>query len=659
MQQSILDKLKHYAGQRYVILARCSDADQKDSSTPEQIRDIHAHCAAAGLIAAGRDVILNGVTGSHPGKRDDLKMLFKRKQEDNDYTLLISLIEDRFTRGGAGHGHWAEYEFLRHGVTVVHLRSDIPEGPHATLLRTLKFESARDFASTTSMRTIGGVVKAQAEGRALVQSHTPWGLDRLYTTPDGTKLCIVRKMLDGTQQLLDPVTRELRRVLGEPNNGAIGHYRKQKKDLVFLVPGVEHVREVIILMMEMRWLQGIGGHRIAALLNALDIPAPEGGPWTQRQVEVITENLVYTGDSLGNQAASGVFNRRTKDGAVKRNVDPIELATKRYLKPEYCLPEDWVEQDDPYLKHFLPEPVRTVAASKIRELKERRARGQTKKLVRNTKLTSEYLLTSLIRDPDGIYLKGRNCGPRGKQVRYYGHPKAAEDSQLYGPNTTFRAEVLEKAILEALSETLRAMPEFEEEVRLAVDVACNQRKPVDPHSITELKRQLDKTQSDIKLVYELITPETKQEGKARLGELGQKQRELQKQLAEAQALAEEPALDKERLVQSIIERMMNLAGELGKLPTFALRQVLGSITDSMVANRHTREVTMTLKLPPQVFVGKDNKNVSDLCLETSSGSRIGSQAQNELVIALAKIKCNYTRVRGKPCYECRRIKKAA
>ena len=68
---------------------------------------------------------------------------------------------------------------------------------------------------------------------------------------------------------------------------------------------------------------------------------------------------------------------------------------------------------------------------------------------------------------------------------------------------------------------------------------------------------------------------------------------------------------------------------------------------------------MTLKLPPQVFVGKDNKNVSDLCLETSSGSRIGSQAQNELVIALAKIKCNYTRVRGKPCYECRRIKKAA
>jgi hypothetical protein len=55
------------------------------------------------------------------------------------------------------------------------------------------------------------------------------------------------------------------------------------------------------------------------------------------------------------------------------------------------------------------------------------------------------------------------------------------------PNSTFRADVLEKAVLDELSATLMTIPELREELRLAVETVVNSRKPPSPEKLEHIQ----------------------------------------------------------------------------------------------------------------------------------------------------------------------------
>lgn len=59
-------------------------------------------------------------------------------------------------------------------------------------------------------------------------------------------------------------------------------------------------------------------------------------------------------------------------------------------------------------------------------------------------------------------------GPsNGQRTRYYAHPLARKDPKRAGfPNSTFRAEALEKRLMAEFAGTLKAMPDLREELRL-------------------------------------------------------------------------------------------------------------------------------------------------------------------------------------------------
>ena len=112
------------------------------------------------------------------------------------------------------------------------------------------------------------------------------------------------------------------------------------------------------------------------------------------------------------------------------------------------------------------------------------------------------------------------------------------------------------------------------------------------------------------------------------------------------------------IVDAVIKRLTNLADELPNLPIYQLRQLLAAMTASMTADMVTRDVEMVLRLPSNA-VNDAKTAISELCLQQSSGSSTLWQTQLDECLVLARIRCDYERLCGKPCFTCRRLPKAA
>ena len=141
--------------------------------------------------------------------------------------------------------------------------------------------------------------------------------------------------------------------------------------------------------------------------------------------------------------------------------------------------------------------------------------------------------------------------------------------------------------------------------------------------------------------------------------LKEEQRTIENRIKEIQqAESGVDPLDTDQIVGSIMVRLEHLVDELPSLPVYQLRQVLVAITQSLRADMMTREVEMTLKLPSAAI--HDVKTaISELCLQQSSGSSTVWQAQLNESLVLARIQCDYARISGKQCFQCRRLPKAA
>jgi len=640
-------------GKRYINLVRCSTDQQTETSIPAQLDLLNEFAATRGMIHVD-DVILDGVSGSKPGNRDDLQALIERKKQRHDFDVLLVQTEDRLTRGGAGHGAWMQHELERHGIELVFASSDAPEGPYAPIIRSLKFQAAQETVKTTSLRSTQGYQRALENGNVATSTHSPYGCHRLYRSADDKPLFIIRDNGDGTQHKLDPQTRAVLETYGEVGKGARGHYRKQKSEKVYLVMGDEAEVDVVRMIFRKKYLEGVGGRRLANELNRQGIPAPSGGRWTQRQVDVIAENEVYTGAGVANRVASGRFYQRAKGNPQKVELDAKVLATKKNLPPRLRAPEEWVYQEQPHLSGFLGEPLRSVAAERIRVIWENRCRPGRQKRPYNPHPDSEYILTGLLTAAeDGRLLKGYTGGPRGRQIRYYVHPLAQKDPVLSGfPNRLFRADALEKAVLMAFSETLMAMPELPTVVDAAIRSALDQQSPPKGDEITKLKERRAALTQKINAMLDMITV-AEEEAKTKIFFLKEEQRKIDEQLRLAAESAKAVPQDAAALAASVMERLRTLGNNIGGLPTFQLRQVLGLMIASATISMRTGEVEITLRIPEEaIFEAKTA--IETLSLRLTSPSSTMSRDQQPKSLAIARITCTFGRRSQKPCFTCLR-----
>src|ERR1700728_1980342 len=299
----------NYTGKRYIAQVRASDTAEEPQSTQAQLAMLPSAAEAVKMVWVD-DIVLDNLTGSMPGKRQDMTDLIQRKRRQNDFDVLVVQRLDRLTRSGSDHGFWFQHELTRAGIHLYVVGDDIPEGPYSNLIKVAKYEAAREQAFSISQRSTQGYQLALEEGRVTTSSHTPFACWRIYMAADGKPLHIIRDLRDGRQQKLDPKTHAIIDTYGQIGDGSKGHYRKQKHEKVLLMPGDADEIATIRTIFELHFRQGWGGKRIADHLNRQSFPSPCGKKWSQRQVEVLYNNEVYTGRSVANRTSAGIYHQR-------------------------------------------------------------------------------------------------------------------------------------------------------------------------------------------------------------------------------------------------------------------------------------------------------------------------------------------------------------
>jgi DNA invertase Pin-like site-specific DNA recombinase len=643
----------NYTNKRYIALVRASDATEGTTSTQAQLAMLHARAAELKMIPMA-EIILDGVTGSMPGKRTDMDELLRRKKEQNDFEVLVVQRLDRLTRSGPNHGAWFEYECQRAGIRLLIVGDDIPEGRYAATIKSLKYQAAQEQAFSISQRSTQGYQLALEEGRVTTSSHTPYACWRLYLSAEGKPLHIIRDLGDGTQQKLHPQTHEVIDTYGQAGGGAKGHYRKQKQEKVLLMPGDAHEIAVIRTIFDLHFRQGWGGKRIADHLNRQGTPSPCGRQWSQRQVEVLYNNEVYTGRSVGNRQSSGIYHSRNHAAPKPTNIDPSIHATARTIPVQLRPRGEWFIVEQPLLKELLgDEQLRHLAMEAQDRYWQHQADPDRPKLSKSKHKTSDYLLSGLlVAKQDGGPLVGVLCGRVGRKVRYYRH-RRGRTGYLKGSvyNKMIHAETVEKASINAVKATLLDTENLREKLLKLVEANTNAVANVD---LDDLLAQREKLKRRTQLIVATLDDDTLADAQHELEKLKAQRRMLDEQIKAAHASKATPKADAEGAVERLLGTLEKFFGEASSsMPNHLLKKWLAAMVSKVVVDMETKDIEIHVELPIEMLESAFSAEEA-MRLVTTSASPSSYQTHPTAFTLIALVECQFQKASNSVCYACTR-----
>lgn len=640
-----------YKGKRYVCLVRASHGTE-ELSTDAQLKMQHDKSRQLEMAYVDK-YVFDDLTGSLPGKREDLKKIIERKKTLNDFDVLVLQRLDRLTRSGPDHGFWFRHECTCAGIQLLFVGDDLPQGRWSSMIIAAQFEAAQEQAFSISQRSAQGSQFAIEQGRGITSSHTPYGCWRLYCNSDGKPTHIIRDLADDRQQKLHPETYEVIDTYGEVGGGSRGHYRKQKTEKPLLMPGDAAEAEVVREIYHLHFVMGWGGKRIADLLNSRGIKSPWGKQWSQHQVEVIYEQEAYTGRSVGNRTSNAIYHERRSNSPKLVDLDPQVLATAKRIPVRQRPREEWIIQDQPLMADFLEPHLRELAMAEHERLWARRGDPNRVKLSKSKHKASDYLLSGLFfAKQDGEPLTGILCGKVNRRVRKYRHRKDRRGYRTGSVfNNQFNAAALEEAVVELVADELRNLPQLREQILAAVAAHSASLTNSDAQ-LDDLRNRREQVRKRTELIVSTLDEETLADARTELERLRAERRGLEDQIAAVEAVEQTRAADPEQVADAVVARLAELPVTLKTMPTFALRQVIGTFVEKVVGDMENKDVEVVLSLPAWAFVQKyadlGVRPVGSLPSSTSDGTH------RLLVVQLGVVDCRYVRRSSPVCYECRR-----
>jgi hypothetical protein len=639
----------NYIGKRYIALVRASDASEGTTSTQAQLAMLHERAVALKMTCAD-EVILDGVTGSMPGKRLDMTQLIERKGTFNDFDVLIVQRLDRLTRSGSNHGFWFEHECTKAGIHLLIFGDDIPDGRYAPLIKVAKYQAAQEQAFSISQRSTQGYQLALEEGRVTTSTHTPFACWCLYLNADGKPLHIIRDLGDGQQQKLDPVTHVVIDTYGQIGGGSKGHYKKQKQEKVLLMPGDETEIAVIRNIFDLHFRQGWGGKRIADYLNRAGTASPCGKKWSQRQVEVLYNNEVYTGQSVANRTSSGIYHQRNHAVPKPTNLDPSVHANAKTLPVHLRPADEWFITEQPLLKDLLgDETLRELAIAGQHRHWQHLANPDRPKVSKSKHKTSDYLLSGILHaKQDGGPLVGVLCGNVENKTRYYRHRRGRTGYQkgsIY--NKMINAKMVENAVIDVVKTTLLATDNLREKLLKMIEAESQSAISVD---VEELKRQRDAVKKRTEMIIAHFDEESLADAQNELEKLKAQRRRLDEQIAASTASTQSPPMDAKVLVEQIVQKVGNFFSEVDTMPKHLLRDWLGILVPKVIVDMETKAIEIHVQLPSEMLKASFSTEKS-MRFVSSLGS---SSDYDTHRLILGSFDCIERRAVGQPCYDCRR-----
>jgi DNA invertase Pin-like site-specific DNA recombinase/AcrR family transcriptional regulator len=642
-----------FAGKRYVALVRASNDTDGTTSTDAQLEWMHSEGTRLGMQLV-HDEILSGVTGSLPGRREDLQRLLRRRAEQRDFDVLLVQRCDRLSRSGAPHMLWFIHEANKVGLIVHFAGDDIPaDSPFRNTILSMKADAAQEQAKAISQRSVQGWMYAINQGINCPISRTPFGCDRLYLASDGRPLFVIRNLGDGRQHKLHPETGELLDTYGRVGGGNRGHYDKQKDERVLIISGEPGAAETVRLTFDLHYNQRLGGKRIADVLNQRGLRSPTGIEWSQRQAESIYENPIYCGVARGRVASQGIYFRQGEQKPEEVRLD-AEILTNCWTAPRQLRPpEDWRWVQQPLMTDFLPADLSAKALPQIKALMRARwERSQDPTRARRSSSkhkNSEYVLTGLlVAAQDGEALSGVLCGKVGKKVRKYRHPRSARGYRKGSIfNNYIRAAELEDAVLEQIGEIMANSAALRDLVLAAIRASAPDGDTAQRLSV--LRTEREKVAQRTRLISRMFTEEHLADVQPELDALAAQRRELDRQINEMEKRSAFAAEDPNELVDRVLAQVTNSAVPVGEISASMKRELLEEYVDRVVVDMATKDAEVYFKLPESVLAAEFGVRLGH-----NSRSQTERDTPHHVVIRIGITDCKYQRLPREVCYVCRR-----
>jgi hypothetical protein len=639
-----------YNGKRYVCMVRASHASD-ELSTDAQLNMLHDSVRDKGMVFVNA-IVLDGVTGSLPGKREDLQALLDRKKTINDFDVLVLQRLDRLTRGGAAHGLWFEHECNRVAIHLMFAGDDIPQGRYSNLIKVAKYDAAQEQAFSISQRSTQGAQFALEQGRNIISSRTPYGCWRLYLNSEGKPSHIIRDLRDGRQQKLHSETHEVIDTYGEIGGKGKGHYRKQKTEKVLLIPGTADEVAVVREIFHLHFVDGWGGKRIADVLNRRGIRSPWGKQWSQHQVEVIYEQEAYTGRSVGNRISNAIYHERNPNAPKQVDLDPAIHASAKKIPLRQRPREEWLIQEQPRMMDFLEPHVRQLAMAEQERLWARRGDSDRPKQSKSKHKASDYLFSGLLfARQDGEPLVGVLCGRADHRVRYYRHRRGRR-GYLKGSifNGMFHAPTLEKAVIEIVADILRDLPQLREQIVAAATIQSAALENKDGQ-LEDLQKRRNQLRKRTELIVSTLDEETLADAREELERLRAERRDLDCRIVAIETAQQTRNTDPNQIADAVVSQLSEWAVTLETLPPFTLRQLIGTLVQRINADMETKSVEVILSLPAWAFAQNGGNPAMRFVGNRPSST---SYETHHFHVNLGIADCRYSKNWRSVCCECRR-----
>ena len=672
--RNVKNEADRWKGKRYIALARQSDDKDGNASTTGQLAHMRRECGDVGMSET-HVILLEGVTGSMPGKRKDLLALLRRKREKNDFDVIAVHVVDRLTRGGTRHGFWYEQECTLVGLELFFVGENMPSGPYSSVVRATMYEAAHEASVSTGRRSTDGQSTAIKNGMFRTAGRTPIGCNRLYCDGgNGRPKFYIRDLANGLQEQFDFETGKLIGTFGTIGKKSRNRFIKQRNEYSLLIPGDPEGQRTVRLIFFLRYGRGWRGCKIADFLNRHGRPAPKGGTWSPRQVECVYENECYTGlDVMGRVKSGRFYARDAKVGYAWQGRSETELATATYFLPELRPREDWNENEQPHLTDFLPRSIRDLAIVAQAEMWAQRLDPLRPRRVYTAHPDSAYLLSNLLKAEGGEeFLVGTLSGPKqptadadgnealadGKRrvtpkVAYYRH-KGAKRKKMKGSvlNHLIPMKPLHAALMGVLTEVLLDTRDLRSRLLEQV-IAARIHEPAETGALPNLLAERDALNAQIKMICQTLSGAALKDVKAQLDQLGLRRNEVEASIEQQKSTPNGEMVEPpEVIVDRILGIMSDTAADLHRLAPETVRMLVHEMVESASVNMATKAVSFCLVLPERFL--RAQKRDSPLCLPQRSRSPTLRQTQRPLAVAT----CEYRHSRGstsvRPCYECRR-----
>ena len=634
-------------GLRCLGFGRASSDGQTKASIPQQREALEKNCKEREMIWVDFDY--ETVSGSEPGNRDDITRLLDRKKKFNDYDVLLLWDRARLTRAGQAHGAWLKVEFGRIGVKVVSRTAKMIGSRYDWIEEGLEDDAAHDYVLRLSANSCRGK-QAKIRDDMLPYTDAPvFGIDRHYLNAEKKDICIIRTLRDGNQERLHPLTKEVLEVY-RPKH----HYRKQKTDLVVLVPGAEDMTEMVRFAMEQYHVVGLGYMRIAKLMNERGWLTAENRRFGISAVRRIVHMPVYTGHGISNMWGTGKFHHRDRSEPKEVPYDLGERMSQRRPKEVLRPPEDWEIKEYPKLKNFLPAKVRDFVWERQYDYWVKRANGQlTPK--RDKHWASPYWLKQSIHCKEaGKYLVGRSANA---EWRYYAIPYYvnAPDPSRPWLSKLVPAELVETKVKELLKETL-AFPDVLMPLVHSIVVKEATLAGGSDNEITSLVKERNKLDDQVRFALTNLDGMGQDAVRTITQPIVDQRRAMEVRLAQLRAKQGSGPIDVDATVSAVLSEFADLSAAIDGMSSQVLRNLVQSFAQIEIDMRAwTIELTVNL---PTWAIRKSEKIKQVVGVVDGVNSHLVNEDNGIGAEILAVFACSLGKEKhgrwSKPCIQCSR-----